>query len=82
MPLSKNPESQNLSNDAAIIRKSSDLVVTSDMMIEEVHFDSRINPKHLAKKILRVNLSDLASWVQLYGYLLNIGMPNNLKEND
>lgn len=81
LPLSKNPESQNLSNDAAIIRKSSDLVVTSDMMIEDVHFDSRINPKYLAKKILRVNLSDLASMGSSpYGYLLNIGMPNNLKE--
>ena len=81
VPLSKNLESQNLSNDAAIIKKSSDFVVTSDMMIEEVHFDSAINPKNLAKKILRVNLSDLASMGSSpYGYLLNIGMPNNLKE--
>ena len=81
LPLSKNLESQNLSNDAAIIKKSSDFVVTSDMMIEEVHFDSAINPKNLAKKILRVNLSDLASMGSSpYGYLLNIGMPNNLKE--
>ena len=45
LPLSKNLESQNLSNDAAIIKKSSDFVLTSDMMIEEVHFDSAINPK-------------------------------------
>ena len=45
------------------------------MMIEEVHFDSTINPKNLAKKILRVNLSDLASMGSSpYGYLLNIGM--------
>ena len=80
LPLSKNFESQNLSNDAAIIKQSSDLVITSDMMIEEVHFDSAINPKHLAKKILRVNLSDLASMGSSpYGYLLNIGMPSNLK---
>ena len=79
LPLSKNFESQNLSNDAAIIKQCSDLVITSDMMIEEIHFDSTINPKILAKKILRVNLSDLAAMgASPYGYLLNIGIPSYL----
>ncbi len=76
VPLSRNSESLNLSNDGAVIKKSSDLVVTSDMMIENIHFDSLINPKFLAKKILRVNLSDLASMGSSpYGYILNLGLP-------
>lgn len=82
LPLSKNPESQNLSNDAAVIKKSSDLVITSDMMIEDIHFDSLIHPRILAKKILRVNLSDLAAMgASTYGYNLNIGIPKNLEIN-
>jgi len=36
-------------------------VFTKDVLIEGVHFFSDTNPKNLAKKALRVNLSDIAS---------------------
>ena len=78
-PLSKNAESMNLENDAAFLKNSNkNLVVTSDMMIENVHFETNDNPVFLAQKVLRVNLSDLAAMgSKPYGYILNLGLPKN-----
>lgn len=77
-PLCNNKESLNLKNDAAIISPSKKfMILSSDMMIEDVHFNSLIKPKILAKKLLRVNLSDVAAMGgDPYGYLLNIALPS------
>ena len=78
-PLSKNFESMNLQNDAAFLKNiNKNLVVTSDMMIENFHFETNDNPVFLAQKVLRVNLSDLAAMgSKPYGYVLNLGIPKN-----
>ena len=56
------------------------MIITTDMMVEGVHFDKRYNPEILARKLLRVNLSDLAAMgASPYGYLLNIAIPKKKK---
>ena len=78
-PLALNKESQNLKNDAAVLEKvSSNYVISSDMMIENIHFHKGDDPKTLAKKLLRVNMSDLAAMGCIpYGYILNLGLPKS-----
>jgi thiamine-monophosphate kinase len=58
-----NPGALGLSDDAATVQVPSDqeLVVTKDMLVEGVHFLHDDPPDLLAKKALRVNLSDLAA---------------------
>ena len=79
VPLAKNKESLNLTNDAALIKyKNKSLVVSSDMMIEGTHFYKDEKPELIAKKLIRVNLSDLAATGSLpYGYILNISVPKS-----
>lgn len=51
-------------DDAAVIRMSDqrDVVVTSDMLVEGIHFDLMYAPlKHIGYKAIAVNLSDLAA---------------------
>jgi len=57
------PGAFDLLDDAAVIpsRPGFDLVVTKDAMVEGVHFPSGEAPDLVARKLLRVNLSDLAA---------------------
>src|SRR5436305_15220469 len=49
-------------DDAAMLKSSADeLVVTTDAIVEGVHFFADDPPDTIARKALRVNLSDLAS---------------------
>lgn len=52
-----------LEDDAAILRPSpgQDLVLTKDALVEGVHFFADDPPESIARKLLRVNLSDLAA---------------------
>src|SRR5689334_260630 len=52
-----------LLDDAAVVagRPGFDLVVTTDAMVEGVHFLAGEDPALVARKLLRVNLSDLAA---------------------
>ena len=75
-PLADNKEALNLENDAAFLFNKKKTIITSDMMIEGVHFDSTYNPKILARKLLRINLSDVAAMgASPYGYTLNVAIP-------
>ena len=75
LPLAKNKESLELKNDAAFFEKNK-MVVSSDMMIEGRHFDKSYDPLILSKKLLRINLSDLAAMgATPYGFLRNISIP-------
>jgi thiamine-monophosphate kinase len=78
-PLAKNaPEAFDLADDAAAIpmRAGCDLVVTKDAIVEGVHFLPDDPPELIARKLLRVNLSDLAGkGAEPYGYLLAIAWP-------
>jgi thiamine-monophosphate kinase len=55
--------SLNLRDDAALITPSpgEDLVVTTDALVEGMHFFADDRPGQIAQKALRVNLSDLAA---------------------
>lgn len=61
-PLATDPGAFNLVDDAAILNaEGDDLVVTTDAIVEGVHFLSSDPPDTVARKALRVNLSDLAA---------------------
>src|SRR3954453_3745432 len=61
-PLATDPGALDLTDDAAILKSSADeLVVTTDAIVEGVHFLSDDPPDSIARKALRVNLSDLAA---------------------
>lgn len=61
-PLATNPAARGLLDDAAVLAASrDDLVVTTDAIVEGVHFLPDDPPDTIARKALRVNLSDLAA---------------------
>jgi len=61
-PLATDPGALDLTDDAAILKPSGDdLVVTTDAIVEGVHFLPDDPPDTIARKALRVNLSDLAA---------------------
>jgi thiamine-monophosphate kinase len=78
------PEALGLLDDAAVItpRSGHELVVTTDALVAGVHFLPDDPPDLIARKALRVNLSDLAAkgavprW-----YLLDAVFPKDLKED-
>jgi thiamine-monophosphate kinase len=80
-PLSKAaPGAFGLTDDAAVIAPppAHELVVTTDALVEGVHFRES-DPAHaVAKKALRVNLSDLAAkGAAPIGYLLALSLPKS-----
>ncbi|MGO4716805.1 thiamine-phosphate kinase [Bradyrhizobium sp. 2TAF24] len=61
-PLATDPGAFNLVDDAAVLAAGGDdLVVTTDAVVEGVHFLPSDPPDTIARKALRVNLSDLAA---------------------
>jgi thiamine-monophosphate kinase len=61
-PLATDPGAFGLGDDAAVLNARGDeIVVTTDAIVEGVHFLSDDPPETLARKALRVNLSDLAA---------------------
>jgi len=61
-PLATDPGALGLVDDAALLKSSGDdLVVTTDAIVEGVHFLADDPPDTIARKALRVNLSDLAA---------------------
>ncbi|HVT26345.1 MAG TPA: thiamine-phosphate kinase [Rhizomicrobium sp.] len=79
-PLAEAPGAFGLKDDAAVIAPSAghELVVTTDALVEGVHFLADDPPIFVAKKALRVNLSDLAAkGAEAVGYLLAMSLPSN-----
>jgi thiamine-monophosphate kinase len=61
-PLATDPGAFGLTDDAAVLKASDeDIVVTTDAIVEGVHFLADDPPHTIARKALRVNLSDLAA---------------------
>jgi thiamine-monophosphate kinase len=61
-PLATDPGAFDLTDDAAILMAmGADIVVTTDAIVEGVHFLPNDPPETIAQKALRVNLSDLAA---------------------
>jgi thiamine-monophosphate kinase len=74
------PGAFGLLDDAAVVvpRPNRDLVVTKDLMVAGVHFPADDPARLVGKKLLRVNLSDLAAMgADPIGYLLGIALPKN-----
>lgn len=82
-PLSKGASGAfSLTDDAAAL-PSGDYIVTADMMIEGVHFLKSDPLDLVARKLLRVNLSDLAAkGAKPIGYLLTCAWPAAVKRAD
>jgi len=77
------PEALDLLDDAAVLpgRPGFDLVITKDAMVEGVHFLSGDPLDLTARKLLRVNLSDLAAkGATPCGYFLAIAWPPGCDE--
>ena len=82
-PLSADaPGAFNLTDDAALL-EGGPFVIAKDMMIAGVHFRPRDPYDLVARKLLRVNLSDLAAkGAKPLGYLLGCAWPANTTRKD
>lgn len=78
-PLSQgDPAARGLKDDAAVlpVRQGFDLVITKDMLVAGVHFLPADPMDLVARKALRVNLSDLAAkGAEPFGYFLGVAWP-------
>lgn len=82
-PLAKDRGAFRLIDDAALYRQrpDEDLVLTTDTVAAGVHFFADDPPESIARKALRVNLSDLAAkGADAYGYLLSLALPADWTE--
>ncbi|WP_041801794.1 thiamine-phosphate kinase [Rhodopseudomonas palustris] len=75
-PLANHAGAFGLSDDCAILTSSGDdLVLTTDAIVEGVHFLPDDPPESIARKALRVNLSDLAAkGASPAGFLLTLAL--------
>lgn len=79
------PGAFGLRDDAAAIAlpPGEDMVVTTDAMVEGVHFLLKDGAARIARKLLRVNLSDLAAkGARPIGYQLAIALPESLADDE
>lgn len=77
-PLAKSRYAFGLKDDAAIlpVKAGTDIVLTTDAVVEGVHFLSSDPADTVARKALRVNLSDLAAkGAKPVGYVMALGLP-------
>jgi len=78
------PGSLDLSDDAAVFDPppGRQLVAAADAMVEGVHFLPDDPPETVGRKLLRVNLSDLAAMgAAPLGYLLTVALPRGTPED-
>jgi len=71
---------RNLKDDAAVFKQNAneDLIISTDTLVEGVHFFGTEHPADIAKKSLRVNLSDMASMgAKPLFYNLSLSIPKN-----
>lgn len=79
------PESLDLRDDCALIScpPGQELAISTDTMVENVHFLPDDPPETLGRKLLRCNLSDIAAMgATPYAYTLNVTIPRNSRYND
>jgi thiamine-monophosphate kinase len=78
------PGALDLTDDAALVSVAAgdELVVTTDAMVEGIHFLASDPPGEIAAKLLRVNLSDLAAMgAAPVGYTLVTALPASVSES-
>jgi thiamine-monophosphate kinase len=82
-PLARHPGAFGLSDDAAILAppQGCDVVLKADAIIAGVHFFADDPADAVARKALRVNLSDLAAkGAEPAGFLLSLALPADVDE--
>jgi thiamine-monophosphate kinase len=82
-PLAKHPGAFGLADDAAAIAPPAgcDLVLKTDGIVGGVHFFPGDPPDTVARKALRVNLSDLAAkGARPLGFLLTLALPQDIDD--
>ena len=81
-PIARHPGAFGLTDDAAVLAPPTghELVLKADAIVGGVHFFLDDPPEAVARKALRVNLSDLASkGARPVGFLLSIALPKAIK---
>lgn len=82
-PLATHPGARGLTDDCAYLSLPPDeeLVLKADAIVAGVHFLADAEPGHVARKALRVNLSDLAAkGARPVGYLQTMALPRTLDD--
>ena len=80
----RDPAALSLKDDAAVFSPPAghEVVVTTDALVADVHFRSIDEPELIAKKVLRVNLSDLAAMgARPGGVVLSSGYSRDLSDD-
>ena len=75
------PRALGLTDDAAVVPQKTgcDTVVSTDTMVAGVHFLMTETPDIIARRLLRVNLSDIAAMgARPVGYFLNLTLPDSI----
>jgi thiamine-monophosphate kinase len=83
-PLATHPGALGLGDDAAVLTPPPgyDLVLTTDGVIAGVHFFPDDPPNTIGRKVLRMNLSDLAAkGAKPVGFLMSVALPAGVEEN-
>ena len=83
-PIATHPGALGLSDDAAFIKPppGCDLVLKTDAIIGGVHFFAEDAARDVARKALRVNLSDLAAkGAKPLGFLLSLALPKEIGDD-
>src|SRR4051794_3091274 len=83
-PIARHPGALGLTDDAAVLTPPAGhaLVVTADAIVGGVHFFPDDPPEAIAKKALRVNLSDLAAkGAHPAGFLLTLALPKGFRDD-
>lgn len=71
-----------IGDDAAVVPSNGRLVITSDMLVEDVDFTPSIPLRFVARKSLAVNLSDLAAMgSRPLWFVLALAFPQNLMDS-
>jgi thiamine-monophosphate kinase len=81
-PLASAKGAYGLTDDAATLTppRGHELVITTDALVAGVHFFATDPPQMIARKALRVNLSDLAAkGAEPVGYLVALSLPRNVR---
>ncbi|MFT4129909.1 thiamine-phosphate kinase [Labrys sp. (in: a-proteobacteria)] len=83
-PLAAHPGARGLTDDAATLSvpPGEHLVVTTDALVADIHFLADDDPDLIARKALRVNLSDLAAkGARPHAYTLCLALPPGWRED-
>lgn len=73
-----------IGDDAAVLKLKENTILTTDLMIEDIHFDlSYTSFYHLGFKIVSVNVSDIyAMGGDFKGFLFSLGIPQTISDDE